>query len=431
MASPFGAALRGGVAYARAMKGARWATLLLLGCTIDPLVSQGDASTSVVSADAPWPASEPGLHAVTVTETRQVIPGDGLPAETPAGNSNNNLDVVRHEGRVYLAWRTAPDHFASSETRLFVVSSADERSWRYETRLSLDRDLREPRFLAWNGRLWLYVSRLGTDPMRFEPQGVSVTERRADGRWTDLEDVNLPGAIAWRTRVERGTPYMLAYRGGENIYLFNNLPLDVDLLTTTDGRAWTPLDPAMRAVYHGGGSEADFALGDDGALFAVIRNEAGDDTGWGSLVCRADANALSRWRCRHDPKKYDSPLMFWHDGEAYLVARRNVTADGAYDGMRRGLNRTAQSVQYQLAYGNTPKRCALWRYVQSEDRVAWVLDLPSRGDTCFPAVIAGASADERVIYDYSSPVDGDDVSWRVGQRGPTRIYRHVLRFARR
>ncbi|MEZ4389762.1 MAG: hypothetical protein R3A48_01600 [Polyangiales bacterium] len=404
---------------------------LLLGCTSDPLVSQGDASTSDVSTDAPWPVSEPGRHAVTVLETRQVIPGEGLPPETPAGNSNNNLDVARHDGRIYLAWRTAPDHFASSETRLFVVSSADERSWRYETRLSLDRDLREPRFLAWNGRLLLYVSRLGTDPMRFEPQGVSVSERLPDGSWTALEDIRLPGAVAWRTRVERGTPYMLAYRGGENIYLFNNLPLDVDLLTTADGRAWTPLDPAMRAVYHGGGSEADFALGDDGALFAVIRNEAGDDTGWGSLVCRADANALSRWRCRNDPKKYDSPLMFWHDGEAYLVARRNVTADGAYDGQRRGLNRTAQSVQYQLAYGNTPKRCALWRYVQFEDRVAWVLDLPSRGDTCFPAVIAGANPDERVIYDYSSPIDGDDVSWRVGQRGPTRIYRHVLRFARR
>jgi N-formylglutamate deformylase len=35
-----------------------------------------------------------------------------------------------------------------------------------------------------------------------------------------------------------------------------------DLLTTTDGRAWTPVDPAMRTVYHGGGSEADMVLGD-------------------------------------------------------------------------------------------------------------------------------------------------------------------------
>jgi hypothetical protein len=123
--------------------------------------------------------------------------------------------------------------------------------------------------------------------------------------------------------------------------------------------------------------------------------------------------------------------MFWHDGEAWLVARRNVTDDGHYDRRQTSLNRTAQSVQNQLAYGNTPKRCALWRYVQGEDRIAWVLDLPSRGDTCFAAVLTTANPEERVLYDYSSPIDGDDVSWRVGQRGPTRIYRHLLRFSRR
>ena len=47
------------------------------------------------------------------------------------------------------------------------------------------------------------------------------------------------------------------------------------------------------------------------------------------------------------------------------------------------------------------------------------------------AVLTTANPEERVLYDYSSPIDGDDVSWRVGQRGPTRIYRHLLRFTRR
>lgn len=37
--------------------------------------------------------------------------------------------------------------------------------------------------------------------------------------------------------------------------------------------------------------------------------------------CRAERAALSRWRCRADPRKYDSPLMFWHDGKAYLPWR--------------------------------------------------------------------------------------------------------------
>ena len=57
-----------------------------------------------------------------------------------------------------------------------------------------------------------------------------------------------------------------------------------------------------------------------------------------------------------------------------------------------------------------------------------MLDLPSRGDTCFPAVLEGDAPNERVVYNYSSPIDGPDLPWYLGQRGPTLIYRHVLRF---
>ena len=57
-----------------------------------------------------------------------------------------------------------------------------------------------------------------------------------------------------------------------------------------------------------------------------------------------------------------------------------------------------------------------------------MLDLPSRGDTCFPAVVASEHPDEVVLYNYSSDIAGPDVAWSVGQRRPTHIYRHVLRF---
>ncbi len=76
-------------------------------------------------------------------------------------------------------------------------------------------------------------------------------------------------------------------------------------------------------------------------------------------------------------------------------------------------------------------RCALWRFVPAERRIAYILDLPSRGDTCFASVLDGASPDEVIVYDYSSPIDGPDVAWNVGQEGETRVYRHVLRFTPR
>jgi hypothetical protein len=123
--------------------------------------------------------------------------------------------------------------------------------------------------------------------------------------------------------------------------------------------------------------------------------------------------------------------MFWHDGEAYLFGRRNVTESGNFDLGPDDLTPAAKASSYQLAYKNAPKRCSPWRWVQGEDRLAFILDLPSRGDTCFAGVIDGATPDEKVVYDYTSDPDGPDLPWGLGQAGPTYIYRHALRFTRR
>ena len=391
-----------------------------------------DLDTSIDAPPPPPPPSEPGRHDIAIVDTRRVIPGPGLPSEAMPQPSNNNLDVVRHsDGRIYLAWRTGPNHFASPETVMYVVSTANEIDWRFEARFSAATDLREPRFLSLNGTLFLYVARLGNDPMRFEPQGMSFSERRADGTWSALTAFHSPGFIGWRTRIERGTPYMMAYLGGEHIYLADGIPLEVHMLTTTDGRSWHGVNSAMPIVSRGGGSESDFTIGDDGTLFSVIRNEAGDDTGWGSKVCRASASDITQWTCRYDPRKYDSPYMFWYDGEAYLIGRRNVTATGNFDLMTRTLSRTSQAVRYLLDYSSRPKRCAVWRYDQASDRIVFITDLPSRGDTCFPAVVRGDRDGDFAVYNYSSDIDGPDVGWHTGQQGNTFIYRTLLRFTAR
>jgi len=431
-----------------------------------PLPDDDDAAVSFDSGSPAPPAVELGRHSVQVIDTRRIVPSAGQAPDATVLNSNNNLDVVRFDGRVWLVWRTAPDHFASDKTIMVIVSSSDEITWRLEKLLSTRTDLREPRFLVVGNALFLYVARLGTDPIKFEPQGVSYSKRAADGSWTDLAPVMrataagdgadagdggdagtdasagdggssansaqpMTGYIAWRTKNERGTPYMTAYLGGEHIYQFDGLPLDVELLTTGDGVTWRGVSPARPVVSRGGGSESDFALGDDGSLFAVIRNEAGDATGFGAKVCRAPASDITSWTCKSDPRKYDSPLMFWHDGEAYLVGRRNVTETGNYDLGTRDPNLQQSAIAFQLDYKVHTKRCALWRYVQGEDRIAYILDLPSRGDTCFAAKIDTSAPGELAIYDYSSDINGDDVSWTQGQGGPTYVYRHVLRFTPR
>ncbi|MFO0557312.1 MAG: hypothetical protein U0269_04785 [Polyangiales bacterium] len=403
--------------------------------TLDDASSDGSLVAPDVAADGGAPAFTPpvelGRHSVEVLSTRMVVDSPGLPMNITPDGSNNNVDVVRHNGRVYMAWRTSGDHFASAATKIHVVSSTDELTWRFEQTLTLDRDLREPRFLPVGTSLFLYVARLGTNALSFDPQGISATELRSDGTWSALEEVFRPGFIAWRGRVERGRRLLIGYFGGEHIYRFDGLPLEVHLLETDDGRTLRPFDAMRPVVLTGGASETDFTMNPDtGDLFAVARNEAGDASGFGSKICRANAATPSQWTCRTDPRKFDSPLMFWHDGEAYLVGRRNLSPTGNYDLMRPG-DLTRRAIDNQVDYTRWPKRCSLWRYVQSEDRIAYVMDLPSRGDTCFAAIIALEAPGEFAVYDYSSDIEGPDLGWRQGQMGRTYIYRHHLRFAQR
>ena len=247
-----------------------------------------------------------------ITHVTQVVPSDGLPAEVLVQPSANNLDLADHEGRLFLAFRTAPNHFANDQTRIYVVSSTDEQTWELEAEFFMGTDLREPRLLAWNGRLFLYVAVLGTNPMAFEPQGVRVSERTGPGQWTELEPLWEEAFILWRARVLDGRPHILGYRGGGDIYSGDVAHIDVHLLTTDDGVTLAPLVSGQPTVLQGGVSETDVAYAPDGALIAVSRVEAADGQGFGSRICRAEPGALADWTCVSDPKKYDSQSHVFH-----------------------------------------------------------------------------------------------------------------------
>jgi len=102
------------------------------------------------------PPVEPGRHSVRVIDSRRVVPSPGLPSEVACGASNNNLDVVRHgDGFIYLAFRSAPHHFANPHTTIYVVRSHDEVHWEFEARFAIGTDLREPRLLSLGETLFL------------------------------------------------------------------------------------------------------------------------------------------------------------------------------------------------------------------------------------------------------------------------------------
>ncbi len=354
----------------------------------------------------------------------QVVPGAGLPAEVEPQNANNNLDIILHEGRYYLAFRTAPLHFASRQTVMYVVSSDDQLTWTYETENAMQTDLREPRFVSWQGRLWLYFAVLGKQPARFEPAEARVMERTSDGQWTDPEPFYEPGFIPWRIRAHDERLWLIGYTGGENIYEMGSDPVRIHWLTSDDGVTWGPAVGDDPVVVTGGGSETDFAFLDDGAVVAVMRNDDGDADGWGSKVCRAEAGSLGDWRCVPDLRKYDSPLVLNHRGGIWLVGRRHLSDTGHYDLGGDDKTHGQRTFDNQTAYWLLPKRCAIWRVDPEALTVEHHADLPSKGDTCFASALPAAdTGDTYDLYNYTSPLDGPDVTWQEGQNGHTLIYR--------
>lgn len=370
-------------------------------------------------------ASTPiGDPSVEVVDLWQVVPSDGLDPDAAPMDANNNLDVIWFEDRLYLAFRTSPNHFASSQTRMVVVSTTDEVDWRWEGEFSLDTDLREPQLVILDGELWLYFAELGSSPIAFEPAGSWRSRFDGTGSWVDPERVFDADFIPWRIKPADGAWQVFGYTGGGNIYEMDGEPISIHWLRSTDGVAWEPV-VGDGVVQVGGGSETDAVLLDDGSLVAVTRNEAGDETGFGSKVCTAPADDLGSWTCDHDPRKYDSPLMFRAAGRVWLVGRRNVTEDGAYDLGRDDLSLKDQALLYQSTYWGQPKRCAVWTVDAETRTVSFVADLPSRGDTCFPELVEHPDG-RLVLYNYSSPLDGVDPSWLGGQTGLTGIYRMEL-----
>jgi hypothetical protein len=369
-----------------------------------------------------------------IEDIRAVVPGANLPPEVLLQRANNNLDLVDHDGRLYLAFRTAPNHFASASTRLYVVSTEDEISWRFEGEFFEGTDLREPRLLSLNGELFLYYAVLGTDRLAFEPQGMKRSVYEGPGRWSEPEWFYGEGFIPWRVKVlpdEPGVAYLVAYIGGENLYEVDGEAVSVHWLRTTDGRSFEPAAPDAPdapVVLRGGTSETDFTRLADGTVIAVARNEAGDaEVGFGSKICRGEAASPGVWRCAADVRRFDSPLVFAHEGRVYLIGRRNVTPSGAFDLGRDDLPLAEQSVLYAADYWNKPKRCSLWAIDAEALTATFVLDLPSKGDTCFASAVP-RGPDRYLVYNYSSPVDGPDVGWLTGQAGPTLLYRQMLVF---
>ncbi len=358
----------------------------------------------------------------------QVVPSSALPAGLEVELSNNALDLVQHEEEWFLTFRSAPSATASAQAVIHVLRSADQQSWSLEASFGLDTDLGQPRLLSTDESLLLYFALLGSDPQRYEPQGTWYSQLQRDGNWTDPQALFDDDLLIWRVRERTGEYQLLGWAGAAGLEALQGdeqPALELRFLRSSDGLAWEPVEEGRATVQSGGVSQADFVYQDAGDLLAVVNNAAGDDQGFGSLICTAANTALGSWTCKRDTRLFDAPLLFKYASRYWMLARRNLSETGEYDLQMPDLVHQDKYEQYWAAYLGTPKRCALWQVFPEDLVVLHTLDLDSQGDTCSPSAVDLGSG-HFTVYNHSSDPEGQDPSWEQALQGETMIYRQEL-----
>ena len=326
---------------------------------------------------------------------------------------NNNVDIHFFEDVLYMAWRSSPTHFAGTQTDMWIVSSIDRGdTWSYETMIHLETDVREPRFFSINGELQFSFFEAGNNPIAFEPIRLWRMWKTDDG-WSEPETFLNQETVLWDIKERQGIGYMTVYDGAH----YSEGDVYVRFLSSEDGRDWSYVD-GVESVYTGGVSEVAFEFDIDGNLWSVGRNEDGDSTGAGTQVCVAQSSTLSEWDClsESDPERYDSPEMFRHGKDIYLLGRKDIGGPYGPEG---------DLVEYSFR----PKGFALYKINTETLSVEWIQDLPGVGDTSFPS-IRRLDAHRFLFANYTSPLDNPDITWfqAQGSEEGTQIYLMELEF---
>lgn len=298
---------------------------------------------------------------------------------------NAFTDMIRFKGRLYLAFRSHPvAHDVLTGSEIVILGSEDGAEWRQVHRFGVEsRDVRDPHFVEFKGRLFVYSGTWFVDPVSGEHpfqehKGYAVVS--ADGEsWSEpIAMESTHGYYVWRTAAWEHTVYLCGrrFKPGTGTDETTNPPkLQAILLASQDGLEWQE----RGILTENPGNETALLFEENGDLLAIGR---GRPT---TRICRAKPPYTEFERVLVD-RLVGGPLVVkW--GEDILIGGRKVTDDG-------------------------PRTVLSWLV---DNAFVDCLMLPSGGDNSYPGFVA--IDDQRAWVSYYSSHEGSD-----GKTAPCSIY---------
>ena len=311
------------------------------------------------------------------------------------GEHNSNTDMILWRDDFLLVHDARPYHLGTPDARLLVRRSPDARRWETLARLQLPgKDVRDPKLAVIGGRLHLYA--LANSGRMATPEGTVLATSDDAVNWSPFEPVGPDGWLFWRPKSPDGgaTWYVPAYwkDHGESI-----------LLRSRDGREWERISTIHRGD---GNDETAIEFLPDGRLIATARLEITPDSPFGhadagTAIAVADP-PYTEWRtARSQVTRLDGPALFRIDDTIFAVARHQPEPRGRLTRLGGMLAR---------------KRTALYRV--EPERLVYLSDLPSAGDTSYAGVVR---RDGHLYVDYYTSRIDRDFPWLLGMFLPSEV----------
>lgn len=319
----------------------------------------------------------PALPAIRIESVRRLF-DDGC--------HNAFTDLCRYRDRFYLCFRSSPtSHEVLPDSSIVVLSSDDGQQWETAHRFSVPgRDVRDPHFLEFGGRLLIYSGTWLCDGRNDLADHLGYAAWTDDGqRWQ--APVALPdtqGTFVWRCATHGGKAYLCAY-ARRHVDVPGTRGHSVgrsQLMVSDDGFAFRAVGDFEQTL----GNETAFLFEPDGEVVAINRQRRD------ALLCRSRP-PYRDWT-RTSLGRYIGGPMIAKWGERTLVGGRKFLSFDEPD--------------------KQPRMVLSWLVEQS---LVDMVELPSGGDTAYPGFVPLSPT--RGLLSYYSSHEGSG-----GKTAPCSIY---------